>query len=44
MQGAGGVGGLLMTVLDGDPFFPAYDANGNITEYINAAGSVVAHY
>ena len=44
MQGAGGVGGLLATVIDGEPYFPAYDANGNITQYTDTNGTVVAHY
>jgi len=44
MQGAGGVGGLLGTD-DGTVearFF--YDANGNVSEVLNAAGNTVAHY
>ena len=45
-QGAGGVGGLLAVAVAGgaDPgmFHPAYDANGNITEYVNATGNVIA--
>ena len=44
-QGAGGVGGLLCCssgALPPEVFFPAYDANGNITEYVNSAGSIVA--
>ena len=45
-QGAGGVGGLLAVAVAGgaDPgiFYPAYDANGNITEYVDATGDVVA--
>ena len=45
-QGAGGVGGLLAVSVAGgaDPgiFYPAYDANGNITEYVDATGDVAA--
>ncbi|MBP7431006.1 MAG: RHS repeat-associated core domain-containing protein, partial [Candidatus Hydrogenedentes bacterium] len=45
-QGAGGVGGLLAVAVAGgaDPgiFYPAYDANGNISEYVDAAGDVIA--
>ncbi|NCC61476.1 MAG: RHS repeat protein [Verrucomicrobiae bacterium] len=44
LQGAGGVGGLLMTVLDGDPYFPAQDASGNITGYTDTNGTIVAQY
>ena len=48
MQGAGGVGGLLVVtdeVASGTPaYFPAYDGNGNVTEYLAADGSTAAHY
>ena len=49
LQGAGGVGGLLMVVKGranppGEPHFPSYDANGNITDLVDTNGSVVAHY
>jgi RHS repeat-associated protein len=49
MQGAGGVGGLLavtQTPVTGAPvtYYPCFDGNGNITEYINASGAIVAHY
>jgi RHS repeat-associated protein len=47
-QGAGTIGGLLsVTVAGGDDpgtFFPAYDANGNVTDYVSTNGTVVAHY
>lgn len=44
LQGAGGVGGLLAVFEgDGSVCFPAYDANGNITDYVDANGTVVAH-
>lgn len=54
MQGAGGVGGLL-AVTDftedvwgaqaGATYFPTYDANGNVTEYVeNWSGSTVAAF
>lgn len=46
LQGAGGVGGLIMveditgtSVLS---YFPTYDGNGNITAWVNASGTVVA--
>jgi len=46
MQGAGGVGGLLL-ITDHSAlanFFPTYDGNGNVSEYLNSTGAVVAHY
>ncbi len=43
-QGAGGVGGLL-AVNDGSAsYYPTYDANGNVSEYLDSTGAVVAHY
>ena len=48
LQGAGGVGGLLsVSVIGGDDsglFFPAFDGNGNVCEYTDAASAIVAHY
>ena len=44
LQGAGGVGGLLAVIRDDGVFYPCYDANGNITEYVDASGTVRAHY
>jgi RHS repeat-associated protein len=48
MQGAGGVGGLLAFINHNSSFiishYPLYDGNGNITEYIDANATVVAHY
>jgi RHS repeat-associated protein len=44
LQGAGGVGGLLAVKINGQLFFPFYDSNGNVTEYIDASGTVRAHY
>jgi RHS repeat-associated protein len=49
LQGAGGVGGLLCWIEGRDgspsrPFFPSYDANGNITDLVDTNGAVVAHY
>jgi RHS repeat-associated protein len=47
LQGAGGVGGLLaVTVAGGDDpghYVAAYDANGNVTDYVDATGAIVAH-
>jgi RHS repeat-associated protein len=46
MQGAGGVGGLIMveTQISQSPIpnFPCYDGNGNITAWVNASGTVTA--
>ncbi|MEI7881517.1 MAG: RHS repeat-associated core domain-containing protein, partial [bacterium] len=42
-QGAGGIGGLLSVTRNGSTYFPCYDANGNITDYVDASGAVVAH-
>ena len=43
-QGAGGVGGLLTEYLDDVPYYVMYDGNGNITDYVNSNGNIVAHY
>ena len=42
LQGAGGVGGLLYLTIDGAIYIPCYDANGNITRYLDANGNTVA--
>jgi len=50
MQGAGGIGGLLsVTQVSGlspqpSSYFSCFDANGNLTDYIDDTGSNVAHY
>jgi RHS repeat-associated protein len=45
LQGAGGVGGLLMLNISGTNCFTAYDGNGNITALINATDkSLAARY
>jgi len=44
MQGAGGIGGLLSTVQDGDIYFSCFDANGNVTDYVDETGDIAAHY
>ena len=43
MQGAGGIGGLLAVVTDGELFMPAYEANGNVVEYVSTDGVIIAH-
>ena len=45
MQGAGGVGGLAAVIQGNVPHIPCYDANGNVTEYVNGNnGSIAARY
>ncbi len=44
LQGAGGVGGLLMVSGPDGIFAPAYDANGNISEYISLANGAIASH
>jgi RHS repeat-associated protein len=47
MQGAGGVGGLLSMTMHGTTpatFYPTYDGNGNISEYVNQSGVKAAHF
>ena len=44
MQGAGTIGGLLLADLGGTVAFYCYDANGNVTELVDASGSNVASY
>jgi RHS repeat-associated protein len=43
LQGAGGVGGLLYEKRNGNIFIPCYDANGNITAYVDTNGLVRAY-
>jgi RHS repeat-associated protein len=45
LQGAGGVGGLLMVQDGGQTYLPAYDALGNVHAHINASdGSLATVY
>jgi RHS repeat-associated protein len=44
MQGAGGVGGLLAVTDTTGSYFPTYDGNGNISEYLDTNGAIAAHY
>ena len=44
MQGAGGVGGILAEKQGSNFYYPLFDGNGNITEYINSIGSVEVHF
>jgi RHS repeat-associated protein len=43
-QGAGGVGGLLSEIRGSYRYYPTYDGNGNISEYLNADGTTAAHF
>ena len=44
LQGAGGVGGLLMEKQGANSFYPTYDGNGNVSEYLTSTGAVAAHF
>jgi RHS repeat-associated protein len=45
LQGAGGVGGLLAVDDGASVCYATYDANGNVSEYLNSAtGATAAHY
>ena len=49
MQGAGGVGGLLAVhLVSNSPvsgvYFPTFDGNGNVSEYLDPTGTTAAHY
>ena len=44
MQGAGGVGGLLVVTNSAGSYYPTYDGNGNVSEYVNSSGASVAHF
>jgi RHS repeat-associated protein len=44
LQKTGGVGGLLAEVQNGVHNFAAFDANGNVTEYLSTDGTLAAHY
>ena len=44
LQSAGGVGVLLYLTIDNALYIPCYDANGNITRYLDANGNTVAQY
>jgi RHS repeat-associated protein len=35
LQGAGGVGGLLAVNIGGTSYYPTFDGNGNVSEYLN---------
>ena len=42
LNGAGGVGGLVVVESGGAYYFPVSDNNGNIVKYVNESGQVVA--
>jgi RHS repeat-associated protein len=44
IQGAGGIGGLLATSLDGTIALYCHDANGNVGQLVSPGGDLLAHY
>ncbi len=44
LQGAGEVGGLLVVNIAGTRYYPSFDGNGNVSEYLAANGSTAAHF
>jgi RHS repeat-associated protein len=47
LQGAGGVGGLLAVEKHGisaGEYYPTFDGNGNVSEYLEADGDTAAHF
>jgi RHS repeat-associated protein len=44
LQGAGGVGGLLTRVEGGSGYSYTFDANGNVGQMMDNAGTITAHY
>jgi RHS repeat-associated protein len=44
MQGAGGVGGLLAEKQGANTYYPTYDGNGNVSEYVTGNGAIAAHF
>ena len=48
LQGAGGVGGVLATTKhvaqNATNYYATCDGNGNVSEYLDATGSIAAHY
>ena len=48
LQGAGGVTGFLSETINNQPsalnYFPTYDGNGNISEYLASNGTTTAHF
>ena len=44
LQGAGGVGGLLSIQTSSARYYPTYDGNGNVSEYIDNSDVQAAHF
>ncbi|MEI6607127.1 MAG: RHS repeat-associated core domain-containing protein, partial [Verrucomicrobiota bacterium] len=44
LQGAGGVGGLLVEKQGTTSYYPTYDGNGNVSEYLTSTGAVASHF
>lgn len=43
IQESGGVGGLLAVEINSSEYYPTYDGNGNISEYLNENGDIEVH-
>ena len=43
-QGAGGVGGLLAAETETATFYPLFDGNGNVTQYLDEEGELAATF
>ncbi|WP_300675175.1 hypothetical protein [Desulfoluna sp.] len=44
LQGAGGVGGLVAEVMEGDVYYLACDANGNVGQLVDGSGQIAGRY
>ena len=44
VHGVAGIGGLLSVNIGSQAYYPTFDGNGNVSEYVDASGAVVAHY
>jgi len=44
LGGGEGTGGMLAEYKGSTSYFPLFDGNGNITDYVDSTGAVVAHY
>ncbi len=44
LQGAGGVGSLLSATDSSGTYYSLYDANGNVGQYLDGSGNIVAAY
>jgi len=44
LQGVGGVGGLLAEKQGSNIYYPLFDGNGNVSEYIDSDDAIVSHF